>query len=189
MNRKGKISFSTIILILVYLAIAVMVYLIIQEQKRLFNESIIINNTTEEVYEEIIETYTGTIIYDDKNITDVFDISLPSGFKNTSKSKTEYNYEYKNNDNEISVRLYSVKNFINPSSMMKSLSTYYSVSAPFSKNINDITWYNAKFEDMFLYSRYATSKDGTVYVLDIKYSSEEELTKYENKILNGIKLK
>lgn len=137
--------------------------------------------------------FDGSIYYNPNpnEVNQIFTITVPNNFK---KNNNEYIYEI-NEENKSSECTFSLKEIINYDDAKKlaySMNEFYS-----SQNkvqtllINNITWYETKYDFLGINYNYLTKLNKKVYIFDFEIDNEllNECEIYKNDILNSISLK
>lgn len=137
--------------------------------------------------------FDGSISYNPNpnEINQIFNITVPNNFK---KNNNEYIYgiDEENKSSECTFSLKEIINYDDAKKLAYSMNEFYS-----SQNnvqtllINNITWYETKYDFFGINYNYLTELNKKVYIFDFEIDNEllNECEIYKNDILNSISLK
>lgn len=137
--------------------------------------------------------FDGSISYNPNpnEVNQIFNITVPNNFK---KNNNEYIYETdeENKSSECTFSLKEIINYDDAKKLAYSMNEFYS-----SQNkvqtllINNITWYETKYDFLGINYNYLTKLNKKVYIFDFEIDNEllNECEIYKNDILNSISLK
>lgn len=137
--------------------------------------------------------FDGSISYNPNpnEINQIFNITVPNNFK---KNNNEYIYgiDEENKSSECTFSLKEIINYDDAKKLAYSMNEFYS-----SQNkvqtllINNITWYETKYDFLGINYNYLTELNKKVYIFDFEIDNAllNECEIYKNDTLNSISLK
>ena len=151
-----------------------------------------INNTIDLNLEESIDNvFDGTFNYFKDSIDDIISLEMPTEFVDKTAENHLKTFEYIYNKQSIIFKIMSVQNYNNSSKLANEFHDLYKDSSkPSNKTINNITWYTVRKNGLLSSNKYyfAVYKK-RLYKIEMDFTNEELLNKFEEQILNGISFK
>ena len=182
-QNKKKLILSLVIGVIVCLIVAVLLVGFIKYNQKIHENVTMIDG---EYYDEV---YNGTLVFDEYNLSDKFEFSLPLEFRNTKNDRNSMEFSLVLEDLNATVKLSAINNFTKEKDLSNTMAIHYKVPSPLEKKINGITWYNIRYIDVNNHSVNIANINDKLFMLEMVYDNAEAFAPYENTILYGIKIK
>ena len=186
-TKKNIITILIIILVIIFLIIEI-VKLNNSHKTNYSNNKI--NDTTKIIDLPASEEneFDGNYIYFKESIDDILTLEMPEEFIDETKENNIKIYKYTDNKNSLVFKIAGVQNYYSQEKIAASLHNYYkNSSTPSNKIINKITWTTVRRTAKFSSNKfYFTNYNNRLYKIEIDFTDEELLNKFEEEILTGI---